>query len=137
MVQLVHALTEWASDLSFSYSEADVIKLLQFLLTKYLRGGQWINLSAISWLSNGDKLQPFTCRLISLQEEGGVYTRLLKAVNLHFAQKFNFTYRYIDDVLPLNNSKISGFIDLIYPCKLGCKIRQSPVHLPRIDNDNR
>ena len=41
---------------------------------------------------------------------------LLKAGKKHFSQKFNFTYRYIDDVLSLNNAKISEFIDLIYPC---------------------
>ena len=31
---------------------------------------------------------------------------LLKAGNKHLAQKINFTYRYIDDVLSLNSSKI-------------------------------
>ena len=56
---------------------------------------------------------------------GRVYTG-----NKHHAQKFNFTYRYIDDVLSLNNSKISKFIDLIYPCKLDLKIGQSPLLLP-------
>ena len=43
---------------------------------------------------------------------------LLKADKKHLVQKFNFTYRYIYDVLSLNNSKTSEFIDLIYPCEL-------------------
>ena len=46
---------------------------------------------------------------------------LLKAVKKHLAQKFNFTCRYINDVLSLNNSKISEFIYLIYPCELEIK----------------
>ena len=42
---------------------------------------------------------------------------LFKAGKKHLAPKFNFTDRYIDDFLFLNNSKISEFIDLIYPCE--------------------
>ena len=34
---------------------------------------------------------------------------------------FCFTFRYIDDVLSLTNSKFDGYIDLIYPIKLGIK----------------
>ena len=43
------------------------------------------------------------------------------AVTNHLAQKFNFTYRFIDYVLCVNNSKISEIIDLIYPCELELK----------------
>jgi hypothetical protein len=28
---------------------------------------------------------------------------------------FNFTYRYIDDVLSINNSRFAEFLPLIYP----------------------
>ena len=37
------------------------------------------------------------------------------------AQKFNFPYNYIDDVLRLNNSRISEFIDHIHLCELEIK----------------
>ena len=48
------------------------------------------------------------------------------------AQKNNFTYRYIDDVLSLNNSKISEILDLIYPCELEIKgmAESNNLHLP-------
>ena len=46
---------------------------------------------------------------------------LLKAGLKHLAQKFNFTYRYIDDVLSLNNLKISELIDFIYQCEFEFK----------------
>ena len=39
---------------------------------------------------------------------------LLKAGKKYLAQKFNFTCRYIDDVLSLNNSKLLEFNDHIY-----------------------
>lgn len=37
------------------------------------------------------------------------------------AQQFSFTFWYIDDVLSLNNLKIAGFIDIIYPCEVEIK----------------
>ena len=46
---------------------------------------------------------------------------LLKAGKKHLAQKFNFSYRYIDDVLSLKNLKILEFIDVIFLCELEFK----------------
>ena len=37
------------------------------------------------------------------------------------ARSFNFTFRYIDDVLSLNNSRIGDFVDRIYPIELEIK----------------
>ena len=37
------------------------------------------------------------------------------------SRSFNLTYRYIDDVLSLNNSKFSDYIDSIYPDELEIK----------------
>jgi hypothetical protein len=37
------------------------------------------------------------------------------------AQSFNFTFRYIDDVLSLNHSKLGDFVDCIYPIELEIK----------------
>jgi len=37
------------------------------------------------------------------------------------AQSFNFTFCYIDDVLSLNNSNLSNFVDRIYPTELEIK----------------
>jgi hypothetical protein len=34
---------------------------------------------------------------------------------IHEARAFNFTYRYIDDVLFINNSRFAEFLPLIYP----------------------
>ena len=46
---------------------------------------------------------------------------LFKAGKNYLAQIFNFTYRYIDDVLLLKNSKILEFITFIYLCELEIK----------------
>jgi hypothetical protein len=39
----------------------------------------------------------------------------------HEARAFNFTYRYIDDLLSINNSRFAEFLPLIYLPKLGVK----------------
>jgi hypothetical protein len=37
------------------------------------------------------------------------------------SRAFNFTYRYIDDVLSINNSRFAEFLPLIYPPELEVK----------------
>ena len=52
------------------------------------------------------------------------YTRMrrfLQAGKKHLAQQFNFTYRYIDDVLSLKNAKFAEYLEFIYPCELEIK----------------
>jgi hypothetical protein len=37
------------------------------------------------------------------------------------ARSFDFTFRYVDDVLSLNNSRLGDFVDCIYPIELEIK----------------
>ena len=46
---------------------------------------------------------------------------LLKKSEKKLARSFNFTFRYIDDVLSLNNSMFGDFVDRIYPIELEIK----------------
>jgi hypothetical protein len=46
---------------------------------------------------------------------------LLKKNEGKLARSFNFTFRYIDDVLSLNNSRFGDFVDRIYPIELEIK----------------
>jgi hypothetical protein len=43
---------------------------------------------------------------------------LLKNNEKKVARSFNFRFRYIDDVLSLNNSELSDLVDLIYLIEL-------------------
>ena len=45
------------------------------------------------------------------------------------ARSFNFTFRYIDDVLSLNNSRFGDFVDRIYPIELEKMIPQTQIDL--------
>ena len=40
---------------------------------------------------------------------------LVKDKKIHEARAFNFTYRYIDDDLSINNPRFAEFLPLIYP----------------------
>jgi hypothetical protein len=46
---------------------------------------------------------------------------LVKDKKIHEARVFNFTYRYIDDVLFINNSRFAQLLPLIYPPELEMK----------------
>ena len=46
---------------------------------------------------------------------------LLKAGKKHLAQQSNFTYRYIDDVLSLKNTKFAEYLEFIYQRELEIK----------------
>ena len=46
---------------------------------------------------------------------------LVKDKKIHEARVFNFTYRYIDDVLSINNSRFAEFLPLIYPPEMEVK----------------
>jgi hypothetical protein len=53
--------------------------------------------------------------------EADVIQGLLKKNKKKLARSFNFTLRYIDDVLSLNNSRFGDFVDRIYPIELEIK----------------
>jgi hypothetical protein len=53
--------------------------------------------------------------------EADFIPRLLKKIEMKLARSFNFTFRYIDDVLSLNNSRFGDFVDHIYSIELEIK----------------
>jgi len=55
---------------------------------------------------------------------------LLKKNEKKLARSFNFTIRYRDDVLSLNNSKFGDFGDRIYPIGIELRIKDT-THTPR------
>ena len=46
---------------------------------------------------------------------------LLRSDKKTTAKSFNFTYRYIDDVLSLNNPNFGDYLEVIYPTELEVK----------------
>ena len=60
--------------------------------------------------------------LFSYSYESEFLQKLVKDKKIHEARAFNFAYRYIDDVLSINNSRFAEFLPLIYPPEL--KVRK-------------
>ena len=54
---------------------------------------------------------------------------LLSAGKKRLASQFNFTYRYIDDVLSINNTDFEIYLGQMYPLSLRSKTRRRATHL--------
>ena len=59
--------------------------------------------------------------LFLYSHEAAFIQGLLKKNEQKLVRSFNFTFRYIDDVLSLNNSRFGVFVDRIYPIELQIK----------------
>ena len=69
----------------------------------------------------GTNCAPLLADLFLYSYESDFLDGLLKQKQKQFAQSFNFSFRYIDDVLSLNNSRFGDFLHLIYPSQLEIK----------------
>jgi hypothetical protein len=69
----------------------------------------------------GTNCAPLLTHLYLYSYEADFMQGLLKKNEKKLARFFNFTFRYIDDVLSLNNSRLSDFVDRIYPIELEIK----------------
>jgi hypothetical protein len=69
----------------------------------------------------GTNCAPLLDDLFLYSYEADFIQGLLKKNKMKLARSFNFTFRYIDDVLPLNNSRFGDFVDRIYPIELEIK----------------
>ena len=66
-------------------------------------------------------IAPLLADLFLYSYEAEFIQTLIKSGKRHFAKSFHFTYRYIDDVLSINNPKFGDYIDYIYPVELEIK----------------
>ena len=69
----------------------------------------------------GTSCGPFLADVFLYSYEAGFIQRLLKKNEKKLARSLNFTSRLIDDVLSLNNSRFSDFVNRIYPNGLEIK----------------
>ena len=69
----------------------------------------------------GTNCAPLLADLFLYPYESEFLQKLVKDKKIHEARAFNFTYRYIDDVLSINNSRFAEFLPLIYPPELEVK----------------
>ena len=66
----------------------------------------------------GTNCTPLLADLLLYSYEADFIQWLLKKNEKKLTRSFNFTFRYIDDALSLNNSRFGDFVDRIYPIEL-------------------
>ena len=69
----------------------------------------------------GTNCAPLLADLFLYSYESEFLQNLVKDKKIHEARAFNFTYRYIDDILSINNSRFAECLPLIYPPELEVK----------------
>ena len=109
------------SDAPQKYSDADVIKMLEYLTDNiFVEFGGRIFQQTIG-IPMGTNCAPLLADLFLYSYEAEFVKSLLQAGKKHLAQQINFTYKYIDDVLSLKNTKFAEYLKFIYPCELEIK----------------
>ena len=69
----------------------------------------------------GTNCAPLVADLFLYSYEAEFVQSLLQGGEKRLAQQFDFTYRYIDDVLSLKNTKFAEYLEFIYPRELEIK----------------
>ena len=99
------------SDAPQKYSDTDAIKMLEYLIAIFC-GVRWMDISANNRIPMGTNCAPLLADLFLYSYEAEFVQSWLKAGKKHLAQQFNVTYRYIDDLLSLKNTKFAEYWNL-------------------------
>ena len=103
------------------YTEDDITKMLEFLIDNiFVVFGNQVFQQTVG-IPMGTNCAPLLADLFLFSYEADFIQRLFSSNEKTVAKSFNFTYRYIDDVLSLNNPKFSDYLDAIYPSELEIK----------------
>jgi hypothetical protein len=95
--------------------------MLEFLIDNIFVSFGRILFQQVVGIPMGTNCAPLLADLCLYSYESEFLQKLVKDKKMHEAKAFNFTYRYIDDVLSINNSRFAEFLPLIYPPELAVK----------------
>jgi hypothetical protein len=109
------------SDSTKKFSETDIFNMLEFFIDNIfvMLGGRVFQQTV--GIPIGTNCAPLLADLFLYSHEADFIQGLLKKKEKKLARSFNFTFRYIDDVLSLNNSRFGDFVDRIYLIELEIK----------------
>ena len=102
------------SDSKHKYSEDDIIKMLEFLVDN-------IFVVCAGKVFVGTNCAPLLADIFLYSFEAEFIQSLLSTGRKQLASRFNFTYRYIDDVLSISNPEFENYLGLMYPVELEIK----------------
>ena len=95
------------------YSKEQVISMLELLIDNIFVSFGGILFPQVVGIPMGTNCAPLLADLFLYSYESEFLQKLVKDKKIHEARAFNFTYRYIDDVLSINNSRFAEFLPLI------------------------
>ena len=102
------------SDSTKKFPEIDINRLELLIDNIFTMFGGRVFQQTVIWVQTAHLLAD----LFRYSYETYFIQGLLKKNEKKLARSFNFTCRYIDDVLSLNNSRFGDFIDRMYPIEL-------------------
>jgi hypothetical protein len=104
------------SDSTKKFAETDIFNMLEFLIDNIFSmfGGRVL-------IPMGTNCAPLLADQFLYSYEADFMQWLLKKNEKKLPRSFNFTFRYIDDILSLNNSRFGDSVDRIYPIELEIK----------------
>ena len=106
------------SDSKHKYSEDDIIKMLEFLVDNIFAGKVF---QQIVGIPIGTNCAPLLADIFLYLYEAEFIQSLLSTGRTQLASRFKFTYRYIDDVLSINNPEFENYLGQMYPVELEIK----------------
>ena len=109
------------SDADKKYTEDDIIKMLEFLIDNIFVVFGGTIFQQIVGIPMGTNCAPLLADIFLYSYEAEFIQTLLSTGRKHLASQFNFTYRYIDDVLSINNPNFKDHLHEIYPHELEIK----------------
>ena len=109
------------SDCKNKYTEDDIIKMLGFLVDNIFVVFAGKVFQQIVGIPMGTNCAPLLADIFLYSYEAEFIQSLLSKGNKQLASRFNFTYRYIDDVLSINNSEFQNYLGQMYPVELEIK----------------
>ena len=109
------------SDSKNKYSKDDIINMLEFLVDNIFVNFAEKVFKQIVGIPVGTNCAPLLADKFLYSYEAEFKQSLLSTGRKQLASRFHFTYRYIDDVLSINNQKFENYLDQMYPVELEIK----------------
>ena len=106
------------SDSTKKFSQTDIFNMLEILIDNIFAMFCGRVFQQTVGIYMGTNCAPLLADLFLYSYEAGFIQGFLKKNQKNLARSFNFTFRYIDDVLSLSNSRFYDIVDRIYPIEL-------------------
>ena len=105
----------------YTKDDVDIVNMLEFLVDNnfVVFGGKVFQ--QIVGIPMGTNCAPLLADIFLYSYEAEFIQSLLSTGKKKIASQFNFTYRYIDDVLSINNPDFENYLGQMYPAELEIK----------------